>query len=108
MFGMGEEFWEDGRVILFISAIISIINVIIVWIITKGYKEKKWFLRVPIMLFGIIGIIGFIMVLFPNGTFGVTQHFYLGIFAYAMSITIITRICESLILLIEKYVDKNK
>ena len=82
------EFLENGNVMFFISIIISILLLFILWKQTNGFKILGWklflhaFLCIPFIIFGMI------MIAFPNGTLGVTQHVYLGIIMYSLCVLI--------------------
>ncbi len=97
-------FWEDGRVMIIISIAISIGFLIILYRITN----LKWKVWLPVILCGPIIIFGAIMMFFPNGTGGVTQHFYLGITMYSSCILLFTGVGEIIMILLKKLVLKHK
>jgi tryptophan-rich sensory protein len=95
MFGIDIDF-ENGLVMLCICTIISIINIIIVWSKTKGYTENKNKRWIPIIIFGILTLIGFILLLILGDLTS------LGVFEYMLLILMITAIGEEIIMIIRK------
>ncbi len=98
---ISASFWEDGRVMIVFAVIIGLSIELIMWKITKvTQKKRQLFIPLIICMAGLI--FGGIMIFFPNGTGGVTQHFYLGIFSYSLSTLIAAGISVSIILILQK------
>ena len=93
-----SEFWENGTVMIVVCLIISALFTAVLCIATKGFKTSGRLLWAPAVVCVPIMLFGFIMLFFPNGTGGVTQHFYLGILMYALCVLVFTGIGESLII----------
>ena len=94
-------FWEDGHVMIAVSLIISIM---IELLLCKAatVSQKNWLLFMPAILCSISIVFGVIMLLFPNGTGGVTQHFYLGITVYSFAILVISVLLGILVFFLKK------
>ena len=97
-------FWEDGRVMLTACAIISIIFLILLWRLSNGFKLLSWKMWLPVIVCLPIMAFGGIMLRFPNGTGGVTQHFYLGLFMYALCTLIFSGVGEVILILVRKFI----
>ena len=98
---LNEDFWENGLVMIIFSIIFGLIFELLTWSISRRYQIKN-IIFIPSLLCLIIMSFGIIMLSFPNGTGGVTQHFYLGIIMYSLSILIVTLIIGLVILLLKK------
>jgi hypothetical protein len=94
--------WEDGRVMLVACAIVSVVTLINVWYLTKGFKEKKWICKIPICLYWNISIIGFIIAAIGRGP---DSMLGLGIFEYAIFTAVFTMVGEGILLIIRKNMD---
>jgi len=105
MFGI-YLFWQDGRVIMVISLVIAVLILPIVGKCTNWFDNLKLAILIPsiICIFGFIFGVG--MALFPNGTGGFTQLFYLSITSYAVYTFVFTSIGGAIVLLIKHYLVK--
>lgn len=88
-FRASKFFWEDGRVMIVVVIVTGMLLELISWKFVKA-TQLKWILFVPTIICFIVGIIGLVMLFFPNGTGGYTQHFYLCLFMYSLSTMIVT------------------
>lgn len=95
-------FWEDGRVMIIFCIVISGIFLIVLGHATNGFRQLNWKIWLPAVVCIPIIILSFIMLCFPNGTGGVTQHFYLGILMYVLCILIFTSISEGIVIVFQK------
>lgn len=98
---MDGYFWEDFRVMIIASVIIGLSVELIMWKITNVTKTK-WQLFIPIVICAAGLLFGGIMIFLPNGTGGVTQLFYLGVFMYSLSVLIAAGISAGIILILKK------
>lgn len=96
-----ESFWMDGKSMIIVCIIISLLFTLLLGIITKGFK-KGWKLLLPVLICIPIICFGIIMLLLPNGTGVKTQIFYLGVVLYAVWTLIFTIIEELLAILFIK------
>lgn len=99
---LNEKFWENGTVMIVTCLIVSIIFITVLWIVTVKCKVLKWLMWLPVFVCTPAILLGAVMIFFPNGTGGVTQHFYLGILMYALCILTFTSIGEGLIIALKK------
>lgn len=99
---LNEKFWENGAVMISTCLIVSIIFIIILWIVTVKFTVLGWRMWLPVFVCTPCILFGAIMIFFPNGTWGMTQHFYLGILMYALCILTFTSIGEGLIVALNK------
>ena len=77
-------FWEDARVMVIFSIVISLI-IRLTFKKIAVISHINWLEFVPYLIY-VIGILfGSIMMCMPNGTGNVTQHFYLGILMYSIT-----------------------
>lgn len=105
MFGI-YLFWQDGRVIMVISILIAILLLPIIAKFTNLFDNIKLAILIPsvICILGIIFGVG--MALFPNGTGGFTQLFYLSITSYAVDTFVFICIGEGIVLLMKRFIKK--
>ena len=88
---LNSYFWEDGRVMIITSIIVSFLLRLLFKYIAKSYAKKHIELA-PYLLYSIGMLFGGIMIFFPNGTGGVTQHFYLGVLMYSLTMFVFATI----------------
>ena len=100
---LSSFFWEDGRVMIVFSLICSFLLGLLFKYIANRFS-KKWIMFVPYLLYFIGMLFGGIMIFFPNGTGGVTQHCYLGVLMYSLTMFVFTILFSG----IRKIVDNVK
>jgi len=104
LFGMlfSSSFWENGIVMIVFSIIIGIL---LEFFLFKFLEQstKRWLIFLPSLICLVNIIFSVIMLVFPNGTGGVTQHFYFGILMYSLSVLIITLIFGSILFFVVKH-----
>ena len=100
---LSSFFWEDGRVMIVFSLIFSFLLSLLFKYIAQQFSKKRIML-VPYLLYFVGMLFGFIMSLFPNGTGGVTQHFYLCVPMYSLTMFIFALVFSG----IRKLVDNVK
>ena len=100
---LSSSFWEDGRVMIVFSLICSFLLRLLFKYIANRFS-KKWIMFVPYLLYFIGMLFGGIMISFPNGTGGVTQHFYLGVLIYSLTMFVFAIIFSA----IRKIIDNVK
>ena len=93
-----SEFWENGTVMIVTCLIISILFIAILCIVSCGFKVLGWRLWIPAIICIPIMLFCLIMLFFPNGTGGVTQHFYIGVLMYVLCVLVFTSVGECLII----------
>ena len=95
-------FWEDGKIMFTFCIVITGIFIIVLALVTNGFRQLNWKIWLPAVVCIPIIILCLIMTFFPNGTGGVTQHFYLGILMYTLCILIFTSVAEGIIIVFLK------
>ena len=99
------EFWLYKDFVTIVSVTVSLIFLCVLWFLTKKFSKRGWRVWLPVFICLPIFIINFVMMLLPNGTGGVTVHFYLGVCIYAFDIMLYTCVGEGVIIFI-KYIIK--
>ena len=101
---LSSYFWENGRVMLIFCASVSVIILIALWVVTNGFEQISWKVWLPVIVCVPIMILSILLSLLPNGTGGVTQHFYLGFFCYSLWTLIFTGMGELIIIALKKFI----